>query len=230
MNDETGQVGLIPDTQFVDNTNQRTPCVLVLDGSTSMEGAPINNLNQGLAELEQALKNDPTASSRVQVLVIRAGGLSEAEVISDWTDVLEFSAPKIEANGTTPLGAAMNLALAKVEEQKESYRANGIPYTRPWIFLISDGDPTDNWEAAAQACQDAEANKKVVVWPIGAGGSNLETLGQFTSPGRGAMRLKGIQFRELFQWVSSSLQAASRSKEGEKVQLPDVSAWAETEL
>ena len=36
-----------------DNTSQRLPCVLVLDGSGSMEGNPISELNQGLKTLEE---------------------------------------------------------------------------------------------------------------------------------------------------------------------------------
>ena len=38
----------IPDVALVDNTEQRTPLVLVLDRSGSMGGAPIEQLNEGL--------------------------------------------------------------------------------------------------------------------------------------------------------------------------------------
>jgi hypothetical protein len=55
---------------FTNNANQRTPCVLVLDASTSMmtkfgNTTGIEALNQGLIEFEQALKNDDMAISRV---------------------------------------------------------------------------------------------------------------------------------------------------------------------
>ena len=35
----------IPGVEFVDNANQRTPCVLVLDASGSMAGEPLKQLN-----------------------------------------------------------------------------------------------------------------------------------------------------------------------------------------
>ena len=47
---------LIPDVSFIDNSEQRTPLILVLDCSGSMDGQPIAQLNQGLKLLEEELK------------------------------------------------------------------------------------------------------------------------------------------------------------------------------
>ena len=129
----------IDDIALQDNTSQRLPCVLVLDGSGSMEGNPISELNQGLKTLEEELKKDDTASQRVQLLVIRLGDDDKATILTDWTDAVDFKAPTVKAYGRTPLGKAMELALEKIEEQKVNYKANQIPYNRPWIFLIADG-------------------------------------------------------------------------------------------
>ena len=129
----------IDDIALQDNTSQRLPCVLVLDGSGSMEGNPISELNQGLKTLEEELKKDDTASQRVQLLVIRLGDDDKATILTDWTDAIDFKAPTLEAYGRTPLGKAMELALEKIEEQKVNYKSNQIPYNRPWIFLRTRG-------------------------------------------------------------------------------------------
>ena len=145
----------LPDVALRDNTSQRLPCVLLLDGSRSMaDSGAINELNAGLRVLEQDLKNDDTANERVQLLVIRFGGDAEVDVLSEWTDAMAFNAPQLIGNGSTPMGAAVRLGLEKLEEQKTRYRANGIAYNRPWMFLITDGEPTDDeWQqAAAQSC------------------------------------------------------------------------------
>ena len=48
--------------RYKDNNSQRTPCVLVLDGSQSMEGQPVDELNRGLNVLEpQALSSSVAA-------------------------------------------------------------------------------------------------------------------------------------------------------------------------
>lgn len=219
----------IPNIQQLEsNTSQRTPCVLVLDGSGSMGGQPITDLNDALPFLEKDLKRDDVARMRVQLLIIRAGG-DAPEILTEWTDAIAFNAPKLEADGGTPLGQAVELALSRIESQKEHYNELGIPYTRPWIFLISDGEPTDEgWESCAARCQSAEENKKVAVFAIGTESANLEQLGKFST--RGARGLKGLQFRDLFEWLSRSATAASRTSSGQTHQMAAADAWLNTEV
>lgn len=218
----------IPDVQLVDNSEQRTPLVLVLDCSGSMEGAPIRQLNEGLELLEQELKDDVIAAKRVRLLVVRFGENDEAEVAGDWVDAMAFTAPTLEANGTTPAGVAVDLALSKIEEEKQRFKAAGVAYTRPWLFLMSDGQPTDAWEEAADRCRQAEAANKVAVFPIAVGeGAEADTLGRFSVKGKLAVkRLEGLKFRELFLWLSASMKVVSQSRPGGKVQLPATDNWA----
>ncbi|HIF97337.1 MAG TPA: VWA domain-containing protein [Myxococcales bacterium] len=222
---------IIPDVALVDNTSQRLPCVLVLDGSSSMADSgsktdAIRELNAGLKVLASELQGDDIASQRVQVLVIRLGDDDRVETVLDWTDAMDFSAPTIVANGRTPLGAAMRFALQKVEDRKAEYRDHGISYNRPWVFAITDGYPTDlDWEAAAAECRAAEDNGKVTIFPIGTEGADFDALKQFSN--QQPVRLEGLQFTELFVWLSRSASSASREGPGEVVQLesPTDSGW-----
>jgi len=216
----------IIDVELQDNTSERLPCAIVLDGSTSMAGRSIDELNAGLKVLEDELKGDATASQRVQLLLIRLGNDDSAEVVTDWTDAMMFSAPTIEANGTTPLGAAVRLAMHKLEEQKAKYRANGIPYKRPWLFVLTDGAPTDtDWESAAVACKAAEANNQLSFFGIAVGGADTGVLARFSA--RPPLRLQGIRFKELFVWLSQSASSASRTAQGGTTQLASPASWAE---
>lgn len=215
----------IPDVALQDNTSQRLPCVLLLDGSGSMDGAPIDELNAGLRLLEQELKKDDTASQRVQLLVIQFGGDRDVEVLVDWTDAMSFTAPQLTASGLTPMGDAVRLGLQKIEEQKKRYRDNGIAYNRPWVFMITDGEPSDDdWQQAAAQSRVAEQKGQLIFFGIGAGAdADLTKLAAFST--RKPVRMQGLKFRELFLWLSRSTTSASKQAPGSNVQLAPPSDW-----
>jgi uncharacterized protein YegL len=215
----------IPGVEFADNNSQRLPCALVLDGSGSMAGVPIDELNAGLRLLEEELKKDDVASQRVQLLVVQFSGDRDVDILCDWTDAMKFSAPHLEANGLTPMGEAVRVAIAKIEEQKEHYRANGIAYNRPWLFLITDGQPTDDdWQQAADQSRAAEQANRLIFFGIGVGqDADMSTLARFST--RRPVRLQGLKFKELFLWLSKSTSSASQAAQGTSVQLPPPSDW-----
>ena len=215
---------LIPDVVLTDNTSQRLPCVLVLDGSASMGGEPIDELNAGLKILEQELKLDDTAAQRVQLLVIRLGDNDDVNIVTDWTDAIDFTAPVLEANGRTPLGEAMLTALEKIEEQKQNYRDHNIPYNRPWIFVITDGYPTDvDWESTAEQCRQAEDDDRVVIFGIGTKDADFDALKHFSK--MSPVKLDGLKFKELFVWLSRSASSGSRASQDSEIQLEAPSDW-----
>src|ERR1700730_7576944 len=105
-----------------ENYRQRVQCVIVMDCSGSMEGAPIEALNRGLKKFEEELKEDEKALRPARIMLIRVGGfkgdLEEVQIRVPCQDAVQFSAPTEEASGTTPLGDAVILALQKIEEEK----------------------------------------------------------------------------------------------------------------
>jgi len=216
------------DVSFVDNPEPRCPCVLVLDVSGSMSGRPISELNTGLKQLQKELAGDPLAAKRVEIAVVTFGPV---KVLHDFVSAESFQASRLAIQGDTPMGTAILEALELVRLRKQQYQANGVAYYRPWVFLITDGAPTDDWRAAAKAVKDGEANKALAFFPVGVEGADMEVLRQLSA--RPPLKLKGLMFRELFQWLSNSLSGVSRSQVGERLQLaaPDTGAsgWASIE-
>jgi uncharacterized protein YegL len=218
---------------YSDNPNQRTPCVLILDTSGSMQtatsngGTRIGALNEGIKLLEQSLKEDSTALVRVQLAIVTAGGpQNEADLMMDWTDATHFEAFPLKADGSTPLGRAMRIGLQIVEQAKKNLNQSGISYTRPWMMVITDGEPTDTneeWASAVRECREAEAGRKVEIFTIGVEGANMSKVAEISS--KPPLQLEGMKFRELFVWLSASLSAASRSRPGDKLELPSTDPW-----
>jgi uncharacterized protein YegL len=210
--------------------------VLVLDTSASMQGEAIRQLNAGLQQLASDLQNDPLASLRVELAVVTFGGTVStidvrqgrghsiaADPALAFVTVDAFKPPSLRASGDTPMGAAVRQGLDLLRGRKSLFKEGGIPYFRPWLFLISDGAPTDtDWIHAAESARLEESVNGVSVFPIGVDRADLGTLAMFSSQ-RHPEQLASIhQFQALFQWLSQSLAAVANSRPGESVTLPSL--------
>ena len=211
------------DIELANNQEQRLPCVLVLDTSYSMSGSPLEELQGGLELFAHELKTDDDASQKVQILIVKCGG--DAEIIGDWVDAESFTAPHLVASGGTPLGAAIKLAADEIENRKATYRANGISYLKPWLFIITDGIPTDNYSESAKELVTQETNGKFTTFPIAVEGADLNIMSEFSV--RPPQKLNGTEFKKLFQWISASVRIGSQKVDDtDKISLPSVN-WAE---
>jgi uncharacterized protein YegL len=197
---------------FASNPEPRCPCVLLLDVSGSMGGAPLNELNAGLAVFKDELAADSLAMKRVEVAMVTFG---PTKIEMPFTSASTFYPPILSAQGDTPMGSAILQALELVKDRKNEYRANGISYS----------GPTDAWQAAAEAVREGEASKQFAFFAIGVKGANMDVLKQISSA-REPLSLEGLKFRELFSWLSSSLRSVSSSTPGTEVPLESPKGWA----
>lgn len=208
--------------EFADNPEPRCPCLLLLDTSHSMQGAPIAELNRGLVAFKDELAADTLAMKRVEVAVVTFGPVS---VHSDFQTPDLFRPTHLSTTGMTPMGEAIERGLEMLSQRKSAYKANGISYYRPWVFLITDGAPTDSYARATQLVKEGEASKAFSFFAVGVQGANMDILAQISS--RAPVRLDGLKFRELFAWLSASLSNVSKSQVGDAVPLQPPSGWAE---
>jgi uncharacterized protein YegL len=202
------------DTEFVENPEPRCACLLLLDNSMSMRGAPMDQLNEGLKIFRDELAADSLASKRVEIAIVTFGPV---HIETDFTSAQNFNAPMLSVAGDTPMGQAIETGLSMLRVRKDSYKHNGISYYRPWVFLITDGGPTDSWLHAAEMVREGEKSGAFSFYAVGVDGANFDTLRQISV--KQPLKLKGLQFRELFAWLSSSLGSVSKSTVGDKVLL-----------
>jgi uncharacterized protein YegL len=212
----------LDDIEFVTNPDPRCPCILLLDTSGSMDGRPIDELNRGLQAFQVDLAQDALAQRRVEVAVVTFG--NGVQMKQEFVTADQFQAPTLMAGGDTPMGQGIELAITMLRNRKDQYKANGIAYYRPWIFMITDGAPTDQWQAAAQSIHGEEDAGSLAFFAVGVQGANMQILSQIAV--RPPMMLQGLQFVNLFLWLSRSQQRVSAGRIGEQTPLPPVTGWA----
>jgi uncharacterized protein YegL len=185
-----------------------------------MQGAPLDALNEGLQTFRDDLTKDELAKKRVEVAIVTFD--NSIKLAQDFVTADQFESPLLTAQGQTHMGAGISYALDLIAARKSEYRNNGITYYRPWVFMITDGEPQGESdravEEASQRIKEEEANKRVAFFAVGVEGANIARLAEIVD--RTPVKLRGLDFREMFIWLSASMQRVSHSKIDEQVALP----------
>lgn len=216
---------------LVENPTPRVPVSLCIDTSTSMQGDKIRELMQGINLFYDAIEADDDAHDAAEVSVVEFN--SGAKLIQDFANIERLQRIKsIAPDGMTYLGEGVNLALDTLEGRKVLYSNNGVLYYQPWLVLMTDGEANGDrgqLDQAVKRVTDMVVSKRLTVFPIGIGaGADMPVLARF-SPTRPPLRLKGLNFRQFFEWLSKSVSRVSQSTPGDtvKLDLQGLAGWAE---
>ncbi|MFB6414376.1 vWA domain-containing protein [Bradyrhizobium tunisiense] len=210
--------------EFTDNPEPRCACLLLIDTSGSMGGAPIRELNSALIAFKEALSEDSLAMKRVEIAVVTFGPV---RVETDFQTADSWQPPHLTASGDTPMGAAIREGLELLRRRKQQYADNAIETFRPWVFLMTDGAPTDHWEHTTELVKQGETSKGFSFWGIGVENANMEILKQICTVDRPPIKMAGLKFREMFVWLSASLKGVSGSQPGSTVKIDPPKGWTE---
>lgn len=201
-------------------------CVLLLDTSGSMVGDPINSLNKAINDFKEQTSMDELAQKRVDIAIIEFN--DTARVVQEFTPLSMMQPVTLSATGCTAMGAGIELAIDKVKERNRFYASMGTPCYKPWIFMITDGAPTDDISNARQRIIDEESkgtHGKLKFWAVGVPGYSKDTL---TSLTKRCIALDEANFKGIFDWLSESMVTISVSRVDENPQLSNLPEDAHT--
>ncbi len=187
---------------------RKLPIFFLLDVSESMIGAPLTMLEEGMSKIVSTLRRDPSALETVHISVIAFAG--KAEVISPLTDLVTFYAPRLPIGGGTSLGAALDLLTKEIDTKivKQTKTVQGD--WKPIVFLLTDGQPTDNPKRSMDRWIANYKDKvTLVAITLGDGVSN-EILLKLTP---NVLKYEGKSeddFKKFIDWVSESVKVQSQ--------------------
>jgi uncharacterized protein YegL len=209
------------------NYTRRLPVYLLLDCSESMAGEAFTAQSRGLSTMMTELRSDPMALETAAVSLITFA--SSARQLVPLTDVLQlepYRVPKLRLGSGTALGAALELWEQCVSREVVKNTPERKGDFKPLCFILTDGEPTDKWEKAADRIRTTVCGKQANVIAVGCGpDADLEKLRRITEV---VVSMKGADeasFSRFFKWVSASVSTTSQALErgGEKgINLPNL--------
>lgn len=126
--------------KFTTTTAKPLPVVLLLDVSSSMSGDKIHNLNKAVEKMLDTFAQEEKMETEILVSIITFGG--QVNLHTPFTKSSQVKWHQLQANGNTPMGTALKMAKAMIED-KETTPSRAY---RPTVVLVSDGQPNDSWE------------------------------------------------------------------------------------
>lgn len=185
---------------------RRLPVYLLLDGSGSMTGEPIEAVRNGLQTLVAALRQDPHALESAYLSVITFS--DSARQIVPLTELGQFQLPTISASGTTAMGAALTLLAERIGQEVAKTTADQKGDWKPIVFMMTDGGATDDITKGI----DAIKQLKIGTFVACAAGPNANTkeLSRITDSVVRLDTADSNTIKAFFKWVSASIATTSQ--------------------
>ncbi len=152
----------------------------VVDCSGSMSGAKMGTVNSAIEEIVPEIKSISEENADAQIKVATLAFSTGAQ----WMDSAPVAAENyrwnyLDANGVTDLGEACEQLNAKLS--RNAFMSDVTGSFAPAIFLMSDGEPTDNYKHGLEKLKQNNWFKKAIKVAVAIGDdANQSVLADFT--------------------------------------------------
>ncbi|HEY1045862.1 MAG TPA: VWA domain-containing protein [Bacteroidia bacterium] len=190
---------------------RRLPVYFLLDTSGSMNGEPIQALNNALSGMISELRSDPQAIETLWISIITFD--REIKEIYPLTDLASFSLQEITCppSGPTNTGKALEVLHEKVQQNVRKGNENQKGDWKPLLFLITDGKPSDILLYNEMIPKIKSANFGVIVGCAVGHLADDSKLKDLTDHVVHLAIADSSTLKQFFKWVSDTIEQGNRS-------------------
>ncbi|WP_166920292.1 TerY-C metal binding domain-containing protein [Flavobacterium poyangense] len=190
---------------------RRLPIYFLIDISESMVGEPIQQVEEGLATIIQALKTDPYALETVFVSIIVFAG--QPKTLVPLQEIASFYPPKFPVGSGTSLSKGLGHLMFELRNNivKTTYEVKGD--WKPIVFLFTDGVPTDDSQAAIKEWKENWQRTANLIAVSFGNETDTKLLGELTENVLHFKNTNVQSYKEFFRWVTDSIKTSSISVE-----------------
>jgi uncharacterized protein YegL len=186
----------------------------VIDTSGSMDGSKIGAVNTAIEEVIPAIKDvsDENADAQIKIAALEFSNGARWITLNGPVEADQFRWNYLNAEGVTDLGAACKTLNEKLSTKAFMKEATGS--FAPAIFLLSDGEPTDDWARELAALKQNNWFKAAVKVAIAIGDdADKNVLKEFTGNIEAVLEThNAATLKKMIKFVSvRASQVASKS-------------------
>ncbi len=198
------------------------PTYILIDTSSSMKPSQ-DTLNETVESLYDELIMRPSISDFACISIITFS--TDAHVVLGMTDIQQLTAlPQLECAGVTNFNRAFQVVRSCIDRDVDQLNAAGRAVLRPVVFVLTDGQPTDDtghitqaWRQDYDRLVDPSWRRHPNIVPFGFGGATVDVLKDMATIDGGAFLARDSTnsdaLRRIFATLLSTLVASAQSSE-----------------
>jgi uncharacterized protein YegL len=202
--------------EAVQNYAQKCCVALVLDTSSSMEGVRIDQLNAGIrAFLDEIKADNANLGQKLEVGIVSFNSEVERVCEPKLVEFIDFQG--LSTDGTTRMVDGVREGISMVRQRKDWYKSTGQKYYRPWVIMITDGEPDSDQKnqlpSLAAELEQGMRNKEFCFMAIGVEGADTHVLQAISNSEIPPRMINGLKFADFFRWLSSTIADVAKGQD-----------------
>ena len=190
---------------------RRLPVYFLLDTSGSMNGEPIQALNNALSSMIYSLRTDAQAQETLWISIVTFD--REVKEIVSLTDLQSFQLPEITCpqSGPTFTGRGLQLIYQKATTEIRKGTPDQKGDWRPLLFVFTDGKPSDIQLYREMIPKVKQLNFGTIIGCAAGKLADDSVLKELCDTVVHIDTADSTTLRQFFKWVSDTIEQGNKS-------------------